>query len=147
LFLAGSCIDALHTYLKAVNLVRDRQKAPNSNNETAPASSDLCKLEIDLLNNCAAACLALNVTEGAALAAAYAGKSARVAQAAGDQQRAQKALLREGKALLEMHRCVRARTTCTCNRSPVWCAVGLCPIVCRTSTAPASMCLAHKVVV
>jgi hypothetical protein len=114
LFLRGNCIDALHTYLKALATVKDMQRARPSNSRSAPEPDDLCRLQVDLLNNCAAACLALHVAEGAALAAAYAGRAAKVAQAAGDIQRVQKALLREAKALLAMHRYAQTITHQQC---------------------------------
>lgn len=106
LYLRGSSIDALHAYIKALTAVRG-QKADNSADSSPAATAQLAQLEIDLLNNCAAACLALKVPEGAALAAAYARRAAQAAQVAGDEQRAHKALVREGKALLAMHRYVR----------------------------------------
>jgi hypothetical protein len=109
LYLGGSLVDALHVYIKALGLVRDMRK-DNSVREDQVASDELCKLEIDLLNNCAAAGVGLKITEGAALAAAYAGKAARLAAASGDSRRAQKALLREGKALYAMQRYVASAT-------------------------------------
>jgi hypothetical protein len=97
-YLRGSHIDALHTYIKALAALREQQE---NGNPASPTSA----LEIDLLNNCAAVGLALNIPEGAAVAAAYARQASQAAAARNDGVRLQKALLREGKALMAVHRC------------------------------------------
>jgi hypothetical protein len=117
LYLRGSWVDALHTYIRGLAALKDLRTG-SSDSRSTPESDDLCKLEIDLLNNVAAAGLALKIPEGAALAAAYAGKAARLATGSGDKQRAQKALLREGKALLAMQR-YGSKQTCVPHCAPL----------------------------